>query len=59
MTAVLILIVIGIIIRASANSSTEYRIRYDDKCRSSALCTFDLYIREDVKGPIYFYTHYD
>lgn len=37
----------------------EYRFRFDDKCRQKVDCSFDIYIREDVPGPIYFYIHFD
>lgn len=53
------LIVIGVIIRASANNNTEFRIRFDDKCKStSTSCDFDIVVREDTKGPFYFYVHF-
>lgn len=52
---VFILIVIGVIIRGTANNNTEWSIRFDDKCRTDAECTFDLNVFEDVKGPFYVY----
>lgn len=53
------LIIIGVIIRASGNSSTEFRIRFDDKCKSStASCDFDIVVREDTEGPFYVYVHF-
>ena len=53
------LIIIGIIIKASANDNTEFRIRFDDKCKSStSSCDFDIVVREDVTGPFYLYVHF-
>lgn len=46
---------IGIIIRATANDNTEWSIRFDDKCRTNAVCTFELNVFEDVEGPFYVY----
>lgn len=53
------LIIIGVIIRASGNSSTEFRIRFDDKCKSTlTTCDFDIIVREDAEGPFYIYVHF-
>jgi LEM3 (ligand-effect modulator 3) family / CDC50 family len=52
---VVILIVIGVIIRATANNNTEFSIRFDDKCKTNSPCTFDLNVFEDVEGPFYVY----
>lgn len=56
---VLVLVVLGIIIRATANGSKEWRIRFDDKCKSNQLCTFDLFVQEDAPGPFYVYFHFN
>lgn|SRR3990167_817680 len=56
---VAILLIIGVIIRGTANSAQEYQVRFDDKCKSGTDCIFNLRIREKMKGPIYLYLHFN
>lgn len=56
---VAVLVIIGIIIKATANDSTEFRIRFDDKCKNLASCDFSIYVRENVPGPVYVYIHFE
>ena len=53
-----ILAVLGVIIKATANNNTEFSIRYDDKCSSAAVCSFNFTVKETVTGPIYFYLEF-
>ena len=53
-----VLAVLGVIIKATANNSIEFRIRYDDKCQTTANCPFNFTIRQAVSGPVYLYIHY-
>lgn len=54
------LVTLGVVIRATSNNSTEFRIRYDDKCtsHSNLPCSFNFYVKEKIKGPLYFYIHF-
>ena len=56
---VALLLVIGVIIRGTANNAQEYQVRFDDKCKSGTNCVFNLLIREKMTGPIYIYLHFN
>lgn len=52
------LVVIGLIVKGTSNNSTEFRIRFDDKCRNKSPCVFDLFVREAIPGPVYLYIYF-
>lgn len=56
---VILLLIIGVIIRGTANNAQEYQVRFDDKCKSGTNCVFNLLIREKMTGPIYIYLHFN
>lgn len=56
---VALLLIIGVIIRGTANSAQEYQVRFDDKCKSGTNCVFNLLIREKMTSPIYVYLHFN
>lgn len=49
---------IGLVVKGTSNSSTEFRIRFDDKCRNKSPCVFDLFVRETIPGPVYLYIYF-
>jgi LEM3 (ligand-effect modulator 3) family / CDC50 family len=56
---VALLMIIGVIIRGTANSAQEYQVRFDDKCTAGTNCVFNLLIRDKMTGPIYVYLHFN
>jgi len=46
------------VVKGTSNNSTEFRIRFDDKCRNKSPCVFDLFVRETIPGPVYLYIYF-
>jgi len=55
----IIFIPIGIGIVISSNEVTEVIQQYDDLCGVGSVCNITLEIRQDMKGPVYFYYRLD
>src|SRR3990167_4963526 len=53
-----IFVVLGLLIRAAGTDITTFTIRLDDKCGDSATCSFPLFVKSKIKGPIYVYLHF-
>lgn len=49
---------LGLVIKIGTSDTDWFEIRFDDKCGDSKTCTFPLFVKSKMKGPLYMYLTY-